>query len=309
MHNKSVAAGTDTGMLCALRRPLIAALFGAFALASFTGTAPLTPVRADTPEDVSRAVANTSAEDIVAAKTNVADLYAGYLAGSNSESEVRRAEAVLSVMTGEAIPAVSAGGKARLASDYAPIRQVTDYYCGPATVQSILWFLGVRDEAAVNAPATAEGMTGRGDVDQPLLASGSQLGTEYGQGTDWGNVVPDTINNWRGTRWYQAFGTANAGGTLHKDQAWRDIVYAVDHGYPLAANVTLSSNTVLPTGFDPGMDYQHWETIVGYFVQNGVKYVKVGQVYGAENLEYDPLQEIAWDTYWPAIGNHYGIVW
>ncbi len=306
MHNKSVAAGTGAGTLRAVRRTLLAGILGAAALASMGGTLIPSAAKADGPD---AAVASASVADIVKAKTNVADLYAGYLAGTTSYKDLTTAELALERMTGEDIKGPAFEGKQRLAANYAPFRQVTSYYCGPATVQSILWYLGVRDEAGASNPAAAKGMTGRGDLDQRLLAGRSHLRTESGHGTDWGGIVPDTINKWRGTRWYQPFATANAGGTLHKDQAWRNIVYAIDHGYPVAANVLLSSSTVLPTGFNPGMNYQHWETIVGYFEKDGVKYVKVGQVYGAGNLEYDPLQEIPWDTYWPAIGNHFGMVW
>ncbi|MEX1103603.1 MAG: C39 family peptidase, partial [Dehalococcoidia bacterium] len=275
MHIKSVATGTDAGMLCALRRPLIAAVLGAFALASMSGIVNPAPAHAETPQQAAPA----STADIVKAKTNVADLYAGYLAGTTSYADLNQAEQALSAMTGEELKGPVFGGKRKLEEHYSPFRQVTDYYCGPATVQSILWFLGARDEDAVSDPASATGMTGRGDVDQRLLANGTNLRTESGHGTDWGSIVPDTINNWRGTRWYAAFATPNAGGTLHKDQAWRDIQYAVDHGYPVAANVSLNSNTLIPAGFNPGIAYQHWETIAGYFEKDGVRYVKVGQVY------------------------------
>ncbi|MGH2610238.1 MAG: hypothetical protein ACRDHF_14245 [Tepidiformaceae bacterium] len=304
MHNKSVAHSADVGMLRALRRPLLPVIAAAaIATAVITGLGVSGPAEADTP------TVAASTADIVAAKTNVADLYAGYLAGTHSLDALTTAEAALEAMTGEDIKPVTDGGKARLEAHYSPFRQVTDYYCGPATVQSILWALGVRDEDAVNTPAAATGMTGRGDVDQRLLANGGNLRTEGGGGTDWGSIVPDTINKWRGTRWYAPFATPKAGGTLHQDQAWRDIQYAVDHGYPVAANVRLGSDTLFPQGFNQGMTYYHWETIAGYFEKDGVKYVKVGQVYAAGNLEYDPLQEIPWDTYWPAIGTHFGIVW
>lgn len=303
MHNRSVAHSADGGSLCAHQRAfLVAVAAAALAFACFLGLAGPAAAVADTPSAATTA-------DIAAAKTNVADLYAGYLAGSISYADLFKAEQALAEMTGEGLKGPASGSKRNIEANYSPFRQATDYYCGPATVQSILWFLGVRDEDAVNTPASASGMTGRGDVDQRLLAGGSNLRTEAGHGTDWGSVVPDTINKWRGTRWYTAFATPNAGGTLHKDQAWRDIQYAVDHGYPVAANVLLSSSTYLPTGFNSGISYRHWETIVGYFEQDGVKYVKVGQVYASGNLEYDPLQEIPWDSYWPAIGNHYGIVW
>jgi hypothetical protein len=291
-------------MLRALRRPLLPVLAAAaIAFATFAGLGPSGAAEAETP------TVAASTADIVAAKTNVADLYAGYLAGSISYADLFKAEEALSAMTGEDLKGPVFGSKRNLEANYSPFRQVTNYYCGPATVQSILWFLGSRDEDAVDNPASATGMTGRGDVDQRLLASGANLRTESGGGTDWGSIVPDTINKWRGTRWYAAFATPNAGGPLHKDQAWRDIQYAIDHGYPVAANVRLGSDTLLPQGFNPGMTYYHWETIVGYFEKDGVKYVKVGQVYAAGNLEYDPLQEIPWDTYWPAIGSHFGIVW
>ena len=96
---------------------------------------------------------------------------------------------------------------------------------------------------------------------------------------------------------------------LTQDQAWRDIQYAIDHGYPVAANVLLGPGTYTPTGFFEGSTYEHWETVVGHFERDGKKWVKVGQVYGTESLGYDPLQEIPWDAYWSAIANWHGIVW
>lgn len=307
MHNRSVAQRADAGPLCASRSASIATILGGLVVVLGTALYGSQPAEADAPPRPGLREA-ASIEEIAVAKTEVADLYAGVQAGTVRSSELRAAEWRLSLLTGEAIPSPRSGGRERLQRDFAPFRQVTDYYCGPATVQSILWFLGVRDEAGTAAPARATGMTGRPDVDQPELATDSWLGTEAAEGTAWGEAVPDALNRWRGTRWYAAFGTPNANGTLHKEQAMRDIVYAIDHGYPVAANVLLSDATLIPDGFSEGSVYTHWETIVGYFDRDGTRYVKIGQVYG-EGAGYDPLHEIAWDEYWPAIESWYGIVW
>jgi hypothetical protein len=262
-----------------------------------------TPARAAIPGDAQAAV--ELATDIPTAKTQVANLYDDVLHGRASEAALREAESRLSAMTGEPIQPPSNGARDHLAANYSPFRQVTDYYCGPATVQSILWYLGVRDEGGAANPGAAKGMTGRGDIDQPLLAGPEWLNTEAAQGTDWGGNVPGAINRWRGTNWYASFPAEN----LTQDQAWRDIQYAIDHGYPVAANVLLGPGTYTPTGFFEGSTYEHWETVVGHFERDGKKWVKVGQVYGTESLGYDPLQEIPWDAYWSAIANWHGIVW
>lgn len=305
MHNRSVARRTDAGPLCVSQSAVIALLIGfvvLFAAAQF-GTQ---SASADAPSPTAPPPA--TAAEIVAAKTRVANLYAAVQAGTGSSSELRRAEAELTAMTGERIVPVVTGGRNRLARNFAPFRQVTDYYCGPATVQSILWFLGVRDEARAANAGVADGVTDRAGPDQQQLATDRWLGADAAEGTSWGDAVPDAINAWRGTRWYAAFGTPNVDGTLDKEQAMRDIVYAIDHGYPVATNVLLSDTTFIPAGFSEGREYEHWETIVGYFDRDGARYVKVGQVYG-EGDAYDPLQEIPWDEYWPAIENWYGIVW
>lgn len=311
MHNRSVAPCADGRPRLVSRRSLFATVVGGLLI--LLAAAPLSsrPASAETPTDSTSgwAAGRGTTQEIVAAKTRVANLYAAVRAGSAAASELRRAEAELGIMTGERIAPVSAGGRDRLARDFSPFRQVTDYYCGPATVQSMLWFLGVRDEDAAGADiAGRDGMTGRADFDQAQLANDSWLGTEAFAGTNWGDTVPNALNAFRGTSWYAAFGTPNVEGTLDKEQAMRDIVYAIDHGYPVAANVFLSDWTLIPDGFSEGFAYEHWETIVGYFDRDGTRYVKIGQVYG-EGDDYDPLQEIPWDKYWPAIENWHGIVW
>jgi hypothetical protein len=254
---------------------------------------------------------------VPAAKQVAANTYDAFLRGTASEDELARAEANLGALSGEAIPstaldpATGYSPRMRLEREFVTLRQVTGYYCGPASVQSILWYLGPHTSAAIDAvKGYRPSLTGDPLYDQPLLADYFWLATDHYESTPWGEYyVPFTINTWRGTNWYVQAATPNAGGALTKDQAWRNIQYDLDHGYPLAVNVLYSGDTIYPAGFRGGIAYQHWDTIfAAYRGADGRDYVRIGEVYGVGG-SYKPYQDVPWDEYWPAIGSWLGIVW
>ena len=255
---------------------------------------------------------------VARAKTEAANVYARYRQGDATLADVLRADQVVGRLTGALSPQRSvlaalstADGNSGLLKGYMPFRQINSYYCGPATVQSMLWQL-TSSEQSVQARTSDDVLTLSGDpnVDQPRLASDGWLSTETFGGTPWGDdYIPRTLNTWLASNWYVSAGTANVDGDLDKDQAMRNIQYSIDRGYPVAANVVYSPETYYPAGFYPGATYSHWDTIYGYGEQAGGMTVNVGQVYASDGMEYQPRQQVDWDTHWSAIGSWYGIVW
>ena len=294
MRNKPVAPRTGLGTA----RPAWMLSITLVALL-FTSALPIFQPGSARAEE--RAVPST--QEIMGAKAHVADVYDAYLHGRADQAELRAAEDHVSDLTGERVETTGGNRRSDLPG-YEPFRQITPSYCGPATVQSMLHFLsrskpGPKDAMLANGPGP----------DQQVLARDEWLVTNALDGTSWGETVPSTLNAWRGTRWYAAFGTPNAGGELTKDQAMRQIQYAIDHGYPVAANVIYGPSTYTPAGFSPGTTYMHWESIIGYLDRDGERYIRLGESYGSPGHEYVPIQEIRWDDYWPAIGSWYGLVW
>jgi hypothetical protein len=194
------------------------------------------------------------------------------------------------------------------------VQQITWWYCGPATAQSILWYLGPhRSESYDEAWGGRPWLTGKPEEDQWLLANDFWLATNRYEGTNWGMAyMPHTLNAWRGTFWYAQSATPFLeGGTLTKEQALMAMRYDFDRSYPVAENVLYAPHTYYPYGFWPGVTYQHWDVAHGYVedIASGDGYVKIGQVYHDERIPYQRFQQVAWDVHWGAIANWHGIVW
>ena len=274
-------------------------------------------------------VLHDSNERILQAKTNAANAYADALSGRGTAQQLQDAEDWLITVTGEGavargdstVAAKAPNGKASLPligsdlkANFFPFEQITNYYCGAASVQSILYYLGPHRSWALDPVTNAHDVI-KGDAqhDQTLLANDFWLGTEANSGTNWGeHYVPFALNSWRGSRWYvQAATPTLEGGTLTKDQALRDIAYDTDRGYPVAENVVYSSETYYPAGFLPGIRYEHWDTIFGQSKDNGTgtQYVNIGQVYHDQQTPYERWQQVPWDIHWSAIEAWHGIVW
>ncbi len=266
------------------------------------------------------------------AKWNAARVYDRYLKGLATKEEVQAADYTLSVLSRENIGShdwsipdnTPAGLRLRgitpphdygvLLSKFWPFEQINSWYCGPATAQSILWYLGPhRSESYDEAWGGRPWLTGNAWEDQWLLANDFWLATNKYEGTNWGEAyMPHTLNAWRGTFWYQQSATPFlSGGTLTKDDALVALRYDFDRSYPVAENVLYAPHTYYPYGFWPGVIYQHWDVLHGYVedVATGAGYVKVGQVYHDARIPYERFQQVAWDVHWNAIGWWHGIVW
>jgi hypothetical protein len=268
--------------------------------------------------------------DILIAKADAANAYHRYLRGEGSKEVFDVAQAKVERLTGEKIGAhhANAGAEApaalklrsetppqtygALQTQYWPFEQITWWYCGPATAQSILWFLGPHKSQTYDTVwGGYPSLNGNPFDDQWLLANDFWLATNKYEGTLWGaGYMPFTLNAWRGTKWYVQSEAAGAGGDLTKEQALIVMRYSFDHNYPVAENVLYDNSTYYPFGFWPGIQYQHWDTAFGYREDpDGVPYVQIGQTYHEQGLPYQRFQQVAWDVHWGAIANWHGIVW
>jgi hypothetical protein len=270
-------------------------------------------------------------EQVREAKVAAANAYHRFLTGQGSREDLDRAEYTLSRLSLErigahdwSIPANTPAslrlrgetpdpGYGPLNANFFPFEQITSWYCGPATAETILWFLGPhRSESFDEVWGGRPWLTGNPAEDQWLLANDFWLATNAYEGTNWGErYMPFTLNAWRGTFWYVQSESPAIGGDLTKDQALIQLRYDFDHSYPVAENVLYSPATYYPYGFAPGVIYQHWDVLHGYVEDpaTGVGYVKVGQVYYDKRYDYQRFQQVAWDVHWGAIANWHGIVW
>ena len=309
-----------------MMRRLILAASAAIALSGLTFFASGSEAHADGPRSSLAAPIPGRAAAVAEAKAAAAMLYNEQLAGRQTQQAVENLERWLRALTSEpkrdVIPSSpwhfvvkGTGPEARLEmnrlqTDYRVYRQINEYYCGPATVQTILSFLGPEVSATKNHGGVHDRLTGAPYIDQPMLASDFWLATDKYHGTMWGdNYVPFTLNAWRGTDWYVAWGTPRVGGTLTKEGALAAIKFDTDRGYPIAENVIYSPKTYYPAGFWPGVTYMHWDTIYGHYMEGDRQMVQIGQTYGGPGLPYEQYQNVPWDVHWNAIGEWHGIVW
>jgi hypothetical protein len=272
-------------------------------------------------------------QEIRAAKHAAATAFAENSSSDSSNAALAAAELRLEMLSGESIsPRRSVPGTNRqterllgsgLDASFWPFSQIYGYYCGPATAQSMLWFLG---GGTTTTSATYDTQTGAYDQlnansshDQPILGNSFWLATDTYGGTNWGSLyLPFTLNSWRGTSYYAGEGAANVGGSLTQATAHAYVFYDTVLDYPVAENVLyLSGVTFNPQGFLNGVRYEHWDTLYGFATSGGIEYAKVGQVYGASLFDgnaptqgqYQQYQAVPWNTQWGAIAVWNGIVW
>jgi peptidase C39-like protein len=143
--------------------------------------------------------------------------------------------------------APSSGDIADLATPPPPVKRVlevswqgqaTYYWCGPASTRMAL-------STRIAPPS------------QQTLAS--YLGTTT-DGTDDISLVRDALNHYLGTTWFEAKYLPDPPSQAERDRLKYDIVYNIDHGYPLVANVVSGWR---PPGY-PGGTIYHYVAIVGY---------------------------------------------
>jgi hypothetical protein len=224
-------------------------------------------------------------------------------AGTGSQNDADIALAQLVKVTGESVvaPKTTAGPSPLTATLSVPsYAQYTNYYCGPATAQDILRFLGPTTSRTYDTVTHAyDVVNGNTSHDQPILANAFWLNTSPINGTYWGDpYMPLTLNNWHGSYWYQS----TASGNLTQSQAWIDVDSDMNLNHPIAENVLYSASTYLPPGFPSGT-YLHWDVIFG---DNSSFQAGIAQPYGNPRTPYywEP-----WATQYSAIHANHGIVW
>ncbi|MFI9719858.1 C39 family peptidase [Streptomyces sp. NPDC052396] len=125
--------------------------------------------------------------------------------------------------------------------------QQTGYWCGPAATRIAL-------SARMAAPS-------QGDL-------AGQLGTTT-DGTGWIGQVTRVLNNNLGGGWYETKAMPNDPPTqAQRDLLWNDIVFDIDRGYALVANIVAPANNH-PPGY-PNETIYHYFTVIGYNDDRGV---------------------------------------
>jgi hypothetical protein len=116
--------------------------------------------------------------------------------------------------------------------------QETYYYCGPASTKMAL-------SARISPPS------------QDTLAA--SLGTDTNGTDDISNVVT-TLNHFLNTTWYERKPVNDPPTQAQRDLLKQDIVFDVDRGYAIVANVVSGWR---PPGYPSGTIY-HYVAVVGY---------------------------------------------
>jgi len=264
--------------------------------------------------------------ELIEAKENFARVYASYSPGDASTQDVNSAKARLEALTGDSLPFPSPnriaeppeGSALAGLSNYWPFQQKDGDYCGPATAQSMLWYLG--NINSQYAPG-GESLTGNIFDDQWALGRSYYLDTNNDLQTAWHDgtfVFRKTLNRWRigsDTGFYiqsSVSGVPGEGTTLTESGALNNIKSDIDMGYPVAQNVIYNSETYWPPDFPQSGTFKHWDNVYGHFV-SGSQYVQIAQVYPAypssrPNMFYNRLWSGNGGA-WDAINNWYGIAW
>ncbi len=200
-------------------------------------------------------------------------------------------------------------------SNYWPFEQYYNWQCGPASAQSILWYKGPHTSQYASDGST---ITSDRLNDQWILGydyythANNGWPPAYEQQTAWSpQILDQTLNRWRvgfDTGYYLTGSVASTGGDMNnfsQSDVMARIEDDIDFNYPLAENVGYGSNSYRPSAFPGPSNWQHWDTVYGYYDSAGTRYVQIGQVWGATRF-YD----VAWNTHWSAIGNYgHGIVY
>ncbi|ASS76645.1 hypothetical protein CIG75_17830 [Tumebacillus algifaecis] len=180
------------------------------------------------------------------------------------------------------------------------IPQERNWYCGPASVVEILKSYG-----------TSTGKQQTQDSVVPSLYATSSTGTPWSKGTVAGTYfypVADTLDYYMNSaNNYAAYASPSAA------QFKSSVVYTIDKGYPVVANVIeYSGNTTRLTGHPLGITLQHWVAVFGYN-QNGDTAWYADSAAGAAGLSFDtsaiPKYSELPVSKWSTLVNERGIIW
>lgn len=120
--------------------------------------------------------------------------------------------------------------------------QINYYYCGPAATRIAL--------SCRIAPPSQDALAGA-------------LGTTEG-GTDHIGLVTNVLNANLGGGWYETKQMPNDPPTqAQKDLLWHDVVFDIDRGYPLVANIVAPPGNQ-PPGYPADQTIYHYFTVIGY---------------------------------------------
>ncbi|MEO6043376.1 MAG: hypothetical protein ABIQ47_05595 [Tepidiformaceae bacterium] len=261
--------------------------------------------------DVDETPPSPQTQRVTAAKKAAAEAYAAYKDGTASQQQfdaaLNRLEAVAGVP-----PKNTTKGSGIFAYGYVGVSskaQINYYYCGPATAQDILSYLGPTTSNKYDTVTGAyDAFNGDDTHDQTNLANSFWLATDMYGGTNWGDAyMPFTLNGWHGGSWYVGANSYN----LSSSAAWSDVDFDTNYGHPVAENIYYGESTYYPDGFTPRLEgYQHWDVIYQTFSASGAQWASVAQPWpypGAGTRT--PYQTWSWSNVWKAIAANYGIVW
>lgn len=246
---------------------------------------------------------------ILATKQTAARIHEAFQDGRATAAQSDEAFKHVMEITGESRVARRGGGVS--INGYVGVtskQQINGYYCGPATAQTILWYLGPITSVEYDSVTGGyDSLNGNEYSDQPILANYHWLATDRYGGTYWGSpYMPYTLNRWRGSGWYVGVASPGAEGSLTQSQAGSDINYDTSYGYPVAENTLYSGSSYYPPGFTVGGYYQHWDTV--YYYGGGTIAIAQPWPYpgaGSRTAYYSR----DWNGHWWAIYYGHGIVW
>lgn len=148
--------------------------------------------------------------------------------------------------------------------------QQTGYWCGPAATRIAI--------SARKSPPS-----------QQYLAN--VLPTTV-NGTDWIGQVTRTLNNELGTSYYETKEMPNDPPTqAQRDLLWRDVVYDIDRGWAIVANIVAPANNH-PPGY-PNYTVWHYFTVIGYDSSNWAVKIADPASFGGYQQYWIPFNQLA----------------
>ncbi|MBN6035040.1 C39 family peptidase [Amycolatopsis sp. 195334CR] len=149
--------------------------------------------------------------------------------------------------------------------------QETGYWCGPAA-------------ARIAMSARTGTLPSQGDL-------AAQMGTTE-NGTDHISQIANALNANLGTTWYEVKEMPNDPPTqAQKDLLWQDIVYDVDNGYAVVANIVAPPDNH-PPGY-PNETIYHYFTVIGYNSDNMTVHIADSANFGGNQIYWLSFDQLA----------------